>query len=264
MNSGTNSGMNQGNDDLSSDDVLILYYYGDGLTDVQREAIADDLAKSPDLAQRYETLARDLDAIRDPADLRMPDGLEYRLQSALQRAARLESDREPDARGWLQRWSLGAGIGVAAVLALGIGIGVWWSSGGGPMNPPGPQPQSGPPVEWSSAAFERGLESHFRSGRSELAAFSGGGHGDRAALVASLIEQNRFYARLATQNDAPELARVLRSFEPVLQRLGQEDLPADDAAALQAQLEFEFTVMLTKLARSSSQKANPDNLEMSL
>ena len=249
-----------------NDEVLVLYYYADGLSDAERKAVAKALTGDPALAQRYQALSADLDAMRDPADAPMPEGLEYRLQSALSRAARVEAaERDSPSRrphSWFHRWSFVAGAGAAAVFAVAVGVALWMTTGQNGDSPGIVQPPAGGAVEWSTAAFQRGLESHFRSGRQELAGIRGGG--DRAALVTSLIEQNRLYARLAAQNDAPDLARVLRSFEPVLERLGQEDLSPDDAAALQAQLEFEFTVMLTKLARTTSQKANPDNLEMSL
>jgi hypothetical protein len=180
------------------------------------------------------------------------------------RAARLEESESPQPRAWIHRWSFIAGAGVTAALALGIGMSLWMSGSVSTDPPVTLQAPAVATVEWSTAAFERGLESHFRSGRKELAGLGGRGSPDREALVASLIEQNRIYARLALQNEAPEVARVLRSFERILEQLGREDLSAGDAAALLAQLEFEFTVILTKLGRASSQRTEPENLEISL
>jgi len=70
-----------------------------------------------------------------------------------------------------------------------------------------------------------------------------------------IIEQNRLYERAAEQKDSPKLARVLRAFEPVLIRLAAEDLAPEDEKALRAQLAFELNVMLTKLARETSEEA---------
>ena len=68
----------------------------------------------------------------------------------------------------------------------------------------------------------------------------------------TIIQQNRLFERMAKQNDARDLARVLRAFEPILLRLSSEDISAEDAAALQAQLAFELNIVLTKLARRAS------------
>lgn len=245
-----------------NDEKLILYYYEDGLSTTERHEIETAMRRDPGLARRYVALTRDLDAMRTAPDVPAPEGLHYRLQSTIQRAARLEEDAQPRPDGRLHRWSFALGAAFSAVLAVGIGIGLWMA-GDEPGNLPKPV-QTTPVVatNWSTAAFERGLESHFRSGRRELASIGGDSVSDRAALVASLLEQNRLYARLALQNDAPDLARVLRSFEPILNQLGREDLSDEDAAALQAQLEFEFGVMLTKLARATSQQTGPDKQEI--
>ena len=250
------------------DETLILYYYNDGLSAGERRKIAAALNADTELATRYEALCRDLDALGDPGDVPLPEGLEYRLKSALQRAVRLEEAGKPGNASTPHtrpffRPALAFGGGLVAALALGISIGVWMVG----HRPPGPQVVSLPPTtspEWSPVAFQHGLASHFRSGRAEIAELSAQTAPDRAALVTALMRQNRLYARLAQQNDAPDLARVLRSFEPILVQLAREDLSAQEAASLQAQLEFEFSVMLTKLGRDSSQQTESHTQEMSL
>lgn len=247
-----------------NDEILTLFYYNDGLSQAERRKIADALERDPDLARRYAALAGDLDALGKPADAPMPPGLEYRLQANLQRAARLEGHGRSARRGLFHSWSFALGAGVTAALALGIGIGLWMA--GGPD--PGPQltPTSSPAtsIEWSQAAFRRGLESHLRSARLSLISLGGNGESSRAELAASLLERNRAYQELARQNGAPELSRVLRSFEPNLVRLGNENLSAAESAELLAQLEFEFSVVLTKLARSASQETGPNKQELKL
>ena len=71
-----------------------------------------------------------------------------------------------------------------------------------------------------------------------------------------IINQNRLFERAAEQNDADDLARVLRAFEPVLVRLAEEDLSDADAEALRAKLAFELNVMLTKLSRDASNETD--------
>ena len=71
-------------------------------------------------------------------------------------------------------------------------------------------------------------------------------------LVLRIIEQNRMFEIAAEHNNAPNLARVLRAFEPILLQLAANDLAPEDAEALRAQLAFELNVMLTKLASQPS------------
>lgn len=247
-----------------NDETLILFYYNDTLTAAERRKIAAALESDAELARRYRDLTRDLDALSEPADVPMPPGLEQRLHSSLQRAARLEGPERAPRAASFHSWSFALGAGMAAALALGIGIAVWLSGG----EETGPQltVRSTPAatVEWSQAAFQRGLESHLRSARMSLGDLGGAEDPERAALATSVLERNRAYQELALQNGRPDLARVLRSFEPMLAELGSEALSAQEAAALQAQLEFEFSVVLTKLAGAASQETGPNNQELKL
>ena len=111
----------------------------------------------------------------------------------------------------------------------------------------------------SAGAFSRGLLVHFRDSREQLAGISPGMNGERQLLIQSIIDQNRLFERIAEQNDAGDLARVLRAFEPVLLRLAAEDISPEEAARLLAQLSFELGVVLTKLDRRVSNES--DNIE---
>jgi hypothetical protein len=260
-----------------NEQTLILYYYRDGLSASELRDVSKALQNDEALARRYEKIARDLDALRETEDLPAPDGLHYRLQSALDRAVRLEeSERRQGGsarhsgpwlfagRGVFAKRSLALGSALAAVLAVGIGIGLWMARGA-PTDPTlVHQPVETGAVEWSQAAFQRGLESHFRSSRTNQDGFAADGQQDQAALISALIKQNRMYARLALQNDAADLARVLRSFEPTLLQLAKSDLSPREAADLMAKLEFELTVMLTKLERETSQETEQHNQELKL
>ena len=155
------------------------------------------------------------------------------------------------------------------MLAVGVGIGVriGEESSSAPQvaiqAPESSGPESVNP-EWSQVAFQRGLETHFRSSRTELNEFSPEITDDREELITALITQNRVYEQLAIQNDSPELARVLRSFQGSLLQLASEDLTPEEAVELKDKLAFEYSVMLTKLARQSSQPTEPQNTEIEL
>ena len=59
---------------------------------------------------------------------------------------------------------------------------------------------------------------------------------------------------MAKDNESQDLARVLRAFEPVLLRLASEDVTPAEAERLLAKLQFELTIVLTKLSRQVSDK----------
>jgi len=140
------------------------------------------------------------------------------------------------------------GMAIAATLALGIAIGVF--VGG---EDPAPDVQFAG-VDTAMAGvpdvLSRGLQVHFRDSRSQILSLPDAQ--DRTMLVLRIIEQNRMFESAAASGDAPQLARVLRAFEPILLQLAANDLAPADAEALQTQLAFELNVMLTKLSAESS------------
>jgi hypothetical protein len=142
-------------------------------------------------------------------------------------------------------------------LALGIGIGVYFSSRNDADRSLTPLPaivevsQS----EGAADAFTRGLQAHFRESRQNIGGLPVEDSEARRLLILHIVQQNRLFARVATDNDTPELARVLRAFEPILMRLAAEDLAPEEAQRLQAQLLFELNVMLTKMNRSPSDRS---------
>ena len=100
------------------------------------------------------------------------------------------------------------------------------------------------------AAFTRGLQVHLRDSRQQITSLDQST--DSILLVLRIIEQNRLFETVAERNNAPELARVLRAFEPILLQLAATNIAPEDAEALRAKLAFQRHVMLTKLARVSS------------
>jgi hypothetical protein len=182
-----------------------------------------------------------------------PSHLKQRWHNAIDEAAALERghQREPE-KSW-HPTSFFWGMAVTAALALGISIGFFVGDENGTVESPyvvssQPQPDAVP------AAFTRGLQHHFRNSQLQLANLDGSE--DSALLVLRLIEQNRLFETAADHNNAPQLARVLRAFEPILLRLAATDIAPEDADALRAQLSFELNVMLTKLAKESSDETH--------
>ena len=233
-----------------NDDILTLYFYDDGLSADERREVAAALQSDAELAERYRRLCDELSALKARAEEPLPPDLAARFHDTIDRAANLERGREPAPRPRVHFLSFFWGAAVTAALAVGIGIGVWF--GGDSTQDLVQPPQLVTLPSTSPDAFVRSVQVHFRDSRAELTNLSEISAADRMILVAGLIEQNRLYARAAEQNEADDLARVLRAFEPILVRLAAEDIAPTDAESLRAQLAFELDVMLTKLAREPS------------
>ena len=169
---------------------------------------------------------------------------------AIDEAAALERGRNtPALPGWHPA-SFFVGMAVTAALALGIGIGFIIGDTDTPAEPATtvvvmPLPQEDVPV-----ALARGLQLHLRDSRAQILALDRSS--SRSDLVWRIVEDNRVFEAAATRDEAPQIARVLRAIEPILLQLAAEDLSDGELADLQTQLAFEMNVMLTKLARQSS------------
>ena len=234
-----------------NDDKLTLYYYNDGLTNAERQEVANALASDAAIAERYRSLSEQLGRFADPQMSPPSPDMVQRWHEGLDRAIGLETQVRPT-QG-VHSWSFLLGAAVTAALALGIGIGVF-ISGDEPVAPLMEELVVEERAETGdvSTAFLRGLQVHLRESEEGLAALNGEADSDRSMLIMNIIEQNRLFARAARQNEADHLARVLRAFELVLVQLAAEDISAEDAEALRAKLLFELNVMLTKLSRDSS------------
>jgi hypothetical protein len=242
-----------------NDEQLILYYYADGLSTAERRRIEAALAADPTLQRRYDALRRELDGFGDaPADTPAPpEHLVARWHDSIDRAARLEQQatRSP-ARG-LHFASFAWGTAVTAALALCIGIGVYLPSrnDSDAVVPPLPAIVEDAQPTAAADAFTRGLQVHFRESRQNIGGLPVEDSEERRTLILHIVQQNRLFAREAMDNQSPELARVLRAFEPVLVQLAAEGLAPEEAQRLQAQLVFELNVMLTKMNRSPSDRS---------
>lgn len=243
---------------MIDEQTLMLYCYDDGLTERERRDVEAALRDDPVLAKRLEKLRHELDLLRDVDVPPAPTHLVQQWHDSIESAARQERFAATPAKTPVHGWSFFFGAAITAALAIGVGIGVYFSGGGNPDVPvetiyavdPGTSTRAVP------ASFTRGLEGYLQQSKLDISSLALDTPADRAILVRQIIEQNRMFESIADQNNAPNLARVLRAFEPILVRLASENIAPKDAEALRAQLSFELNVMLTKLARDSSKETH--------
>lgn len=242
-----------------NDKQLILYYYADGMSNAERRQIEAALAADPALQSRYDALRRELNDFGDAPlskQFRAPEHLVARWHASIDRTAQLERQAERKPARALHFASFGWGAAVSAALALGIGIGMYLSSRDDAdfsVAPPPAIVEVAPSAE-TGDAFTRGLQVHFRESRQNIGGLPVEDTEARRMLILHIVQQNRLFARAATENESPELSRVLRAFEPILVRLADEDLAPEEAQRLQDQLVFELNVMLTKMKQSPSDR----------
>lgn len=237
-----------------NDDTLILYYYDDGLTEAERLEVRAALRRDAALRERYERLCADLCGVA-AEPVAVPAGLEARWHASIERAANRGLPRADRHTRAFHLPSFAWGTAVAAALVLGLAVGLY-VSGDGPPEPPHGVVDAGADAA-PAVAFARGFKVHLRESRRQLADLPAAASRERALLVERMIEQNRLFERAASRNGAQDLARVLRAFEPILERLAADDVTAAEAAALEAKLAFELNVMLTKLTRRVSEETGP-------
>ena len=238
---------------MITDDQLTLYYYDDGLTPQERGDIKAALLADPELTSRYAVIRGGLEALSRPADEKAPEHALQRWHDSIDRVARIEQAKTPAPKSGFHLMSFVWGGAVAA--ALGVVVGIYFfgkQSANVPVieQVPVASDQSSSTVPVS---FTRGLQVHLRDSRAELALLPEQADEIRHLLLSQIIQQNRVFERAADTNNAPDVARLLRAFEPILMRLASEDTAPEDAEALRAQLSFELNAMLTKLENRSSE-----------
>lgn len=248
MNHAINDAMN----DAMNDETLTLYYYEDGLSEAERRAVDAALESDAALRREYRALCRMLDGLADPAVAPAPETARRRWHAAVARAAEPRisaAGRRPQMHFTSFFW----GATVTAALVIGIGIGALLTADhAGNEIAPSVLVDTGR----IPGAFRRSLTDHLRASHEDIAAWRVENDAERMLLVTRIVEQNRLFERAAVQADAEDLARVLRAFEPVLIRLAAENIAIEDAEALRAQLAFELNVMLTKVARQTSDSSH--------
>ena len=237
---------------MINDETLTLYYYDDGLTSEERQAVAEALLADQALTERYAALCERLDGWRNPVNAEPPSHALQQWHDSIDRAAQLEA-AAPRRPGSFHLLSFAWGGALVAAIALAIGL---YLSGGPDVAPTPDNPVAdvaGQPATAVPASFTRGLQIHLRHSRAELAELTDETQADRYLLLLQIIQQNRVFERAADSNNAHDIARLLRAFEPILLRLASDEIAPADAEELRAQLTFELKALLTKLERGASE-----------
>ena len=229
---------------MFDDETLTLYFYGDELDAVTTAQIDTQLQRDPALAARYAALSDQLTGWR--SSLKTSDAspqLEALLHNALLQATADQSNA-PTSR-WLP-WSVAATIVLAAVLLIQP-----WRIPSAPVlvntSASIPNLRSAPTI--------RLVQSHLAQSQLQLVRIERVDRSERSALIDELIDQNQAIEMSARRAGDGDLARFLRAFEPVLERLAGASSNAADSQQLLDQLNFELSAMLTKLDATASDSA---------
>jgi len=197
--------------------------------------------KEDDTLKEFEALGLD-------REIAAPSHMQQRWHDSIDLAAQREQREARKSSRSFSFMSFFWGAAVTTALAVGIGIGVMLSD-----DPTSIEPNTYV-VQDSGPSFNRVMQVHLADTQNDIANMPIDTVEDRTTLVLQIIQQNRLFERVAEQNDADSLARVLRAFEPILLQLAATDIAPEDAAALREQLAFELKVMLTKLERDTSKE----------
>lgn len=198
-----------------TDDDLTLFFYGEA---GDAEAIRRQLAASPELRARYESLRRVLDAMDDA--LPVPErGESYGAEVWARLQPRLAERRKP-AAGWLPRsfdlrWAF-AGMAAALLLVVGFVAGRLW-----------PRPEAAVAVgtDGRERILLAAVADHLERSERLLAEVANSATADPAGLAAErawaqdLLDANRLYRQSTRQGGRPRLAALLDELEPFLLEL---------------------------------------------
>jgi hypothetical protein len=222
---------------MINDDDLLLYHYRE-LDAAERARIGAALGAEPDLARRLQALVARLDAAADVPEVPVPAQVMERWRLALDRAA-TEARVTQAPRRFSAPVIWQAAAAVVTIFALIFSI-------QRVMQPPAPTETA----RGETSAYAHGLKFHLASTERQLAALSEASPEERARLVDTIIGQNQMYALAAERAGEPQLARVLRAFNPILEDLadGRNETTAADIA----QLSFELRVMQARLAAGAA------------
>jgi len=223
---------------MINDEDLLLYHYRE-LDAAERARIGAALGAQPELAQRLQALVARLDTAADVPDVPVPSQVMERWRSALDRAATEERVRQAPRRfSAPAMWQ--AAAAAVTVLALIFSIQRLMQSPAAPETARATE----------TSAYEHGLKFHLASTERRLAALSEASPEERARLVDTIIGQNQMYALAAERAGEPQLARVLRAFNPILEDLA--DGRSEATAADLAQLSFELRAMQARLGAGAA------------
>ncbi|MEL7296976.1 MAG: hypothetical protein AAGJ86_04890 [Pseudomonadota bacterium] len=228
---------------MIDDDQLLLFYYDDGLSPDEHNAIRDAISRETEVADRYRTLQATLGEASDVSAIRAPNHLKYQWQEAITQAARRETAPTSPSRPKFLLW--GSALAASLFVAFAIGTQV------------GSLDDNKTPAAVASApsndAFARGLQVHLQQASTLIETPTEATTADTAALVNQIVAQNRLFEKAAEANEAHDVARLMRAIEPVLVRLANPDVSPVEANALRLQVAFELNAVLTKIEQTASE-----------
>jgi hypothetical protein len=239
---------------MISDNDLLLYHYRDGLDADERARIGAALKAQPELAAHLQALLAQLDAAAATPDVTVPPETLQRWQTTLDRAARNEGAANASRPGFFgqMRWWAAAAVASVIVVLAAVKLGFDSTQVDGTRTIPREIASSTP----APLSYERGMQWHLAAAERQLTGFDDASGEERAALIDRVIAQNRMYAIAAERAGDARLARALRSFTPILERLAEPQAGSSDAGGDLAQLNFELRVMQARLA---TETATPPN-----
>lgn len=210
-----------------SDDDLLLFHWRDGLSAERQAEIAEALRRDRGLQQRYVELSTDLAVLADAPEMGQDELFNARLRRSL--GATPAHKR----RIWP--------IAIAASVLLAIAI---------PLGMRAPDQAELAADLANGQRVQRSVQTHLLLASQQLKDLPSVPEADRQTIVQIWLTENRGLARAAEAAGDAQLARTLRAFEPLLLDLLRT--PASTANADRQQLAFEWQVMQTKLAKSTS------------
>jgi len=248
---------------MISDNDLLLYYYRDGLDATERARIAAALSEQPELAARLHRLVARLDAAATMPEVSVPEHVQRRWQAALEGAAAGEAAaaNRPKPRFFPSvQWRMAAAACVIVLLVISVKVVMRQVPGQVVHEVPSAQTPTTPGTA-DPLAYERGLRWHLASTQSQLADLDSASGEERSRLVQAIIAQNDLYAIAAERANEPQLARVLRAFTPVLERLAN-DGGQQSAAGEAAQLDFELKVLQARLSAAAANQPDASSVAL--
>jgi len=230
---------------MISDDDLLLYYYRE-VDAAERARIGTALGEQPELARRLHALVARLDAAAAMPEVPVPEATQQRWRAALESAPAQLHVVPARRRVFMQpRW-LAAAAAVVVALVVTFQV-IQPPSGQTTVRTDAPSPQPG---KGESSAYENGLKFHLASTERQLASLGEATPEERARLIDVIVGQNRMYALAAERAGEPQLARVLRAFNPILEDLA--DGRSETSSADVARLSFELRVMQARLGAGAA------------
>jgi hypothetical protein len=233
---------------MINDEDLLLYHYRE-LEPADRARVAAAIAADATIAQRLHALVARLDAAASIPDVPVPPHVQQRWRVALDRAAQGGASEVARPRFSLPRWHLAA---AAAGAVMAVALVLAFQALRSPVTTPDNRVVTTEPAgddAGTGSAYERGLKWHLASTERQIASLGDASPEERTRLLEAIVGQNRLYALAAERAGEPQLARVLRAFNPILEDLAKGR--SESTAADLSQLSFELRVMQARLGAAA-------------